>query len=215
MGEEVWTASRRRRRRGAARAAPKTWAEQSEEERAAHIEDLVATIEAKQAQLEHDQARARLDGRWCTDAACNHPALITGQAPRAPTAPDAPAVAAADTGMSADDELAELLSGLSVRTQHCERCQVSLPASHPAESGHVLCAGCRAQAKDEAERGIDWGTRSSSKVDKVVKLLDMIHREARDDKTIVFSQFTSFLDLLGPVLQKHGVEFVRCAWLRG
>ena len=69
MGEEVWTASRRRRRRGAARAAPKTWAEQSEEERAVHIEGLVAAIEVKLAQLEYDQARARLDGRWCTDAA--------------------------------------------------------------------------------------------------------------------------------------------------
>lgn len=81
MGEEVWTASRHRRRRGAARAAPKTWAEQSEEERAAHIEDLVATIEAKQAQLEHDQARARLDGRWCTDAAVVHALRARKEAP--------------------------------------------------------------------------------------------------------------------------------------
>lgn len=114
--------------------------------------------------------------------------------------------------MSADDELAELLSGLSVKTQHCERCQVALPETQKPEGGLVLCNGCREQADEEKRRGIVWGKRTSTKLRKTLALLDEFRAQAKDDKTIIFSQFTSFLDLLEPALRAEGVEFVRCTW---
>jgi SNF2 family DNA or RNA helicase len=47
---------------------------------------------------------------------------------------------------------------------------------------------------------------SSSKIREIVKLL---HKEAHEHKFIVFSQFTSMLDLVEPYLRKEGFHFVR------
>lgn len=47
---------------------------------------------------------------------------------------------------------------------------------------------------------------SSSKIREIVKIL---HKEAPEHKFIVFSQFTSMLDMLEPYLRKEGFKFVR------
>ncbi|KAK7738538.1 hypothetical protein SLS53_006058 [Cytospora paraplurivora] len=47
---------------------------------------------------------------------------------------------------------------------------------------------------------------NSSKIREIVKIL---HKEATKHKFIVFSQFTSMLDLVEPYLRKEGFEFVR------
>lgn len=47
---------------------------------------------------------------------------------------------------------------------------------------------------------------SSSKIREIVKIL---HKEAPEHKFIVFSQFTSMLDLVEPNLRKEGFKFVR------
>lgn len=47
---------------------------------------------------------------------------------------------------------------------------------------------------------------SSSKIREIVKIL---HKEAPEHKFIVFSQFTSMLDLVEPYLRKEGFRFVR------
>lgn len=47
---------------------------------------------------------------------------------------------------------------------------------------------------------------SSSKIREIVKIL---HKEAPEHKFIVFSQFTSMLDLVEPYLRKEGFKFVR------
>ncbi|KAF3761555.1 hypothetical protein M406DRAFT_266849 [Cryphonectria parasitica EP155] len=47
---------------------------------------------------------------------------------------------------------------------------------------------------------------SSSKIRETVKIL---HKEAPEHKFIVFSQFTSMLDLIQPYLRKEGFKFVR------
>ena len=45
----------------------------------------------------------------------------------------------------------------------------------------------------------------------LLKLLrDVEDRSERQEKTIVFSQFTSFLNLIEPFLKKEGIAFVRC-----
>lgn len=45
-------------------------------------------------------------------------------------------------------------------------------------------------------------------------LREVEERSERQEKTIVFSQFTSFLDLVEPFLRESGIKFVRCKWQR-
>ncbi|KAL1921399.1 uncharacterized protein VTP21DRAFT_11115 [Calcarisporiella thermophila] len=50
---------------------------------------------------------------------------------------------------------------------------------------------------------------SSTKIDKLLETLDKWRSEAPEDKTIVFSQFTGFLDILEEPLLRHGYKFAR------
>lgn len=51
----------------------------------------------------------------------------------------------------------------------------------------------------------------SAKIRKILMILKEIdERSDASEKTIIFSQFTSMLDLLEPFLDKEGVKFVRC-----
>ncbi|KAI1267760.1 hypothetical protein F5Y18DRAFT_310085 [Xylariaceae sp. FL1019] len=53
----------------------------------------------------------------------------------------------------------------------------------------------------------DW--EPSSKTDKAMEILEMIRREYPDEKTIVFSQFTSFLDLMEIPIQDARFKYCR------
>lgn len=44
--------------------------------------------------------------------------------------------------------------------------------------------------------------------------LEQIEQEDSGAKTIIFSQFTSFLDLIEPFLERSGRRFVRCGLLQ-
>lgn len=60
----------------------------------------------------------------------------------------------------------------------------------------------------------------SAKIRKILELLEQI--DAREDedgeptgeKTIVFSQFTSMLDIIQIFLRAKGIEYVRCTYRR-
>ena len=57
---------------------------------------------------------------------------------------------------------------------------------------------------------------SSAKIRKLLEIvLDIERRSGQKEKTIVFSQFTSFLNLIEPFLRAEGIEFVRCECRRG
>ena len=56
--------------------------------------------------------------------ACNHPALVTGRT--ALPLHDLSEPTAEENVQDEDEELASLLSGLSVKTRNCDRCQISL-----------------------------------------------------------------------------------------
>ncbi|WFD33024.1 ABC-type xenobiotic transporter [Malassezia sp. CBS 17886] len=148
--------------------------------------------------------------------ACNHPALVSGaSAPAASAASARPAEAttAKPTAPSSNPEdLADMLAGLSVHSRNCARCQVPLGPAAPAAAQHdtVLCAGCTKQAEDERRRGVIWSaTMLSTKQRRILALLADIDAAAHNDKTIIFSQFTTFLDLLGPALDGAGWAYVR------
>jgi len=52
---------------------------------------------------------------------------------------------------------------------------------------------------------------TSAKIRMILKLLqDIDNRSDGEEKTIIFSQFTSMLDLITPFLREKGIRFVRC-----
>lgn len=75
------------------------------------------------------------------------------------------------------------------------------------------CETCSALAnKAIAKMGQDDSLPpSSAKIKMLLKLLqDIETRSQQTEKTIVFSQFTSFLNLIEPFLKAKGIKFVRC-----
>ena len=85
-----------------------------------------------------------------------------------------------------DDDLANLLGGLAVN-ENTSKTQV---------------------VNDKPDEGEDAKPKESAKIRQLLHLLGEI--QTRGERTIVFSQFTSFLDLLGPFLKAKGITFVRC-----
>jgi SNF2 family DNA or RNA helicase len=61
---------------------------------------------------------------------------------------------------------------------------------------------------DEEE---EW--TSSAKIDKLCEILDDVRRKDPTEKVIVFSQFTGFLDLIGPALTTRNYNFGRVRFL--
>ena len=51
---------------------------------------------------------------------------------------------------------------------------------------------------------------SSAKIRKILELLGDIEERDEEEKTIIFSQFTSMLDLIEPFLKAEGIKYVRC-----
>lgn len=51
--------------------------------------------------------------------------------------------------------------------------------------------------------------KESSKVSELLKCLEKIKKSGSGEKSIVFSQWTSFLDLLEIPLRRRGFEFLR------
>ncbi|KAI0182481.1 SNF2 family N-terminal domain-containing protein [Xylaria flabelliformis] len=66
-----------------------------------------------------------------------------------------------------------------------------------------------AAAKEQYFKGLrkDWET--SAKIDKAMELLGMIRRDFPNEKTLVFSQFTSFLDLMEIPISDDGYNYRR------
>jgi SNF2 family DNA or RNA helicase len=75
----------------------------------------------------------------------------------------------------------------------------------------VDCAEISQKASVKQEAGMP---DSSSKIRKLLELLHGVEeRSGKKEKTIVFSQFTSFLNLIEPFLRAKGINFVRCEWI--
>lgn len=86
-----------------------------------------------------------------------------------------------------DDDLANLLGGLAVDE-----------TASKMKSTNV-------DNKDDQA-----GPAPSAKIRQLLHILGEVRE--RGERTIVFSQFTSFLDLLGPFLKAKGISFVRCEY---
>lgn len=73
------------------------------------------------------------------------------------------------------------------------------------------CAECLKLSQKAAAKVDSDMPDSSSKIRMLLKLInDTEVRSGKKEKTIVFSQFTSFLNLIEPFLKAEGIKFVRC-----
>ncbi|PWZ01262.1 P-loop containing nucleoside triphosphate hydrolase protein [Testicularia cyperi] len=114
-----------------------------------------------------------------------------------------------------DDGLAAMLSSMSVGTRRCEQCHTVLPPppttsledSKPGVPSN-LCEACSNASVRQDPRLFSADT-SSTKTRKMLELLSKIRRDDPTEKTIVFSQFTTFLDVVERHLQAHSFRYVR------
>lgn len=89
-----------------------------------------------------------------------------------------------------------------VKSQYCPDCELQV----------VIKARRKSVAKDDDDLS---PLSSSAKIRKLLEVLEKIDNDSEgDDKTIVFSQFTKFLDIIEKFLRKAGRKFVRCESLR-
>ena len=71
------------------------------------------------------------------------------------------------------------------------------------------CQDCAPLARQSHSQSKD--VPDSAKIRKIVEILHAIdERSGGEEKTIIFSQFTSMLDLIEPFLTKEGIHYVRC-----
>lgn len=96
---------------------------------------------------------------------------------------------------------------LSATTQYLPDRLEDIHATH--------CTDCRKIAETARRRSLHAGPSDtppdSAKVRKIIELLrDIDERSDGVEKTIIFSQFTSMLDLIQPFLRAEGMKYVRC-----
>ena len=141
--------------------------------------------------------------------ACNHPALISKDYRNDQEAVD-PKSASQDDEDEGDD-LAALLGGLTIARKPCQICQKSLTTDNTWKDD--VCVDCKEvfSAARKAAADKDYGLPPhSSKTRMILKLLKDIDARGESEKTIIFSQFTSMLDIVEPFLKAEGIRYVRC-----
>ncbi|KAJ5495403.1 hypothetical protein N7539_000519 [Penicillium diatomitis] len=136
------------------------------------------------------------------------------------------------------ENLKALQDMLQIQIESQEACAVCLDNLEDpviTSCGHAFCRGCieqvierqhkcplcRADIKDstglvspavemgeDAETGVADPEHPSSKIEALIKVLTA-QGQSSGTKTVLFSQWTSFLDLIEPHLQQHGISFVR------
>lgn len=109
---------------------------------------------------------------------------------------------------NSEDELVDLISHMNVTTAKCTRCRGSLTQDETAVKS-ALCGQCNQAMQEEAQKKLDWNVLGSTKVRILLRLLDEIKVTNSEEKTIVFSQFTSFLDLAEGYLKRDGYSYTR------
>ncbi|KAK5941852.1 hypothetical protein PMZ80_005803 [Knufia obscura] len=85
--------------------------------------------------------------------------------------------------------------------QKCPMCRADLPTTDLL----IQPAANFGEGKEEQDLDIDPNESSS----KIEAILDVLRATKPDTKTVVFSQWTSFLDILEPHLHKHNLHFTR------
>ncbi|EEB08972.1 ATP-dependent DNA helicase Rhp16b [Schizosaccharomyces japonicus yFS275] len=153
--------------------------------------------------------------------ACNHPHLL-----RKHLKEDVDAVVLTSTETKNDekstadddlDDLAKLLGDISIeKKERVEKCEICF-APLKEDSTKSRCKKCRSTISKKNNNEVVTENYQSTKVKKTLQILldDDIYDDENSPnasglrKTIIFSQFTSMLDLLEPHLRNAGIGFVR------
>ncbi|TDL20620.1 hypothetical protein BD410DRAFT_725354 [Rickenella mellea] len=146
--------------------------------------------------------------------ACNHPSLVSKDFSTDKEAVE-PKAAKNDGDLDGADDLADLFGQMGVAGERkCQMCQEILSEEEAHNPDATHCAGCadiaaKSRRRSLARPGIDLPP-DSAKIRMILQLLeDIDERSDGEEKTIIFSQFTSMLDLLQPFLRANGVRYVR------
>ncbi|KAH7871361.1 SNF2 family N-terminal domain-containing protein [Lentinula edodes] len=139
--------------------------------------------------------------------ACNHPILVSKDYKEDLDAVDSKAAKKGSPDVDGDDLIAAF-DQLNV-SKKCKMCTADLTALNTPNKtldGHCDdCASLVIKSKQQNDHRPD-----SAKIRMVRKLLRQIdERSAGEEKTIIFSQFTTMIDLMEPFLKESGVKFVR------
>ncbi|KAK0498852.1 SNF2 family DNA-dependent ATPase [Armillaria luteobubalina] len=139
--------------------------------------------------------------------ACNHPVLVSKDYKNDADAID-PKQTRGTESQSQDsvdgDDLAAAFGQLNV-VRKCRVCTNELtPTNTASGSWDAYCADCARLTQKQQTSG------DSAKIRMVLSLLENIdERSNGEDKTIVFSQFTSMLDLVEPFLSQKSIRYTR------
>ncbi|KII91481.1 hypothetical protein PLICRDRAFT_51622 [Plicaturopsis crispa FD-325 SS-3] len=143
--------------------------------------------------------------------ACNHPALVSKDYRADTDALESKTTKDDDEG----DELAAMFGALGVSGgRKCAVCQESITPENAAPNDSSHCIDCVDLAEKARRKSIVVGGSDlppdSAKVRKILELLQEIEeREDSEEKTIIFSQFTTMLDLIQPFLRAEGIKYCR------
>ncbi|KAK9477502.1 SNF2 family N-terminal domain-containing protein [Lipomyces japonicus] len=135
--------------------------------------------------------------------ACNHTSIVKGKVVADKDAvilPSPTKKTSTKYGSDDIDALTNLLDEMTVDSRECAICQLELTFEQ-ARQGAQYCQGCVCSF-------VVQGIQSEQPSAKIQKLLFILNEE-KDRKTIVFSQFTTMLDLIEPFLKKEKIIFAR------
>lgn len=76
-------------------------------------------------------------------------------------------------------------------------------------SFNTFCENCQTQIESTVKGGL---FKTSTKINKMLEILQETREKYPNEKTIIFSQFTSMLDLLDIPLSQHGFTYCRCKY---
>ncbi|KAG8837816.1 hypothetical protein FRC18_007854 [Serendipita sp. 400] len=111
--------------------------------------------------------------------------------------------------------LQDILEQAIKDSEECPICFDTMNDPRVTVCAHKFCLLC---ITEEDESGDEDESSDSSEPDdsgneqpsaKVAQLIELLRLQPSDSKSLVFSQFTSFLDIIGTHLHKAGISFVR------
>ncbi|KAK1216281.1 hypothetical protein PQX77_021090 [Marasmius sp. AFHP31] len=139
--------------------------------------------------------------------ACNHPILVSQDYKADLDAVESKGARVSDPDGVNPDALADALGQLGV-TRRCQVCTAELTSANSTDKVDGQCDDC-ATLTSQA-RGQTSTQSDSGKIRTILALLKRIDTKSTwQEKTIIFSQFTSMLNLLEPCLKDAGYTFVR------
>ncbi|KAM5437928.1 hypothetical protein McanCB56680_003918 [Microsporum canis] len=159
--------------------------------------------------------RAKIDPKKVTDNASFQKVHVLGEVAEAEAEAGKSAGKGDDTEDSNSDSDSEddgkgTLNGFIVRDKDGEKRKKGKEKAKPKKSLAELKkeAQRNVKAKRKYLRTLDKRWEPSAKVDKTIEILESLHNSG-DEKTIIFSQFTSLLDLIEVPINRRGWNYRR------